>query len=128
MHSSVVIGKLQNAGNLYKDVPRFGEFCSCCYLTPQLQLACSILATWERPYRDFLYTINGLAMKLFYSDEGLGDDRYPLREESIRHIHLSAHIIRWKSERRNVAQHAFFPSTASEEFSFLRSFIIFKEY
>ena len=42
-------------GNLYKAVPRFGEFCSCCCLPLLPQLAGSILATWERPYRDSLY-------------------------------------------------------------------------
>ena len=43
-------------GNLFKAVPRFGELCSCCCLPLLPQLACNILATWERPYRDSLYT------------------------------------------------------------------------
>ena len=34
---------------------RFGELCSCYCLPLLTQLACSILATWERPYIDFLY-------------------------------------------------------------------------
>ena len=34
-------------GNLYKAVPRFGEFCSCCFLPLLPQLACGILATWN---------------------------------------------------------------------------------
>ena len=46
-------------GNLYEAVPRFGEFCSCCCLPLLPQLACSILATWERPYRDSLYSYCG---------------------------------------------------------------------
>ena len=41
-------------GNLYKVVLRFGEFCSCCSLRVLPKFACSILATWERPYRDSL--------------------------------------------------------------------------
>ena len=42
-------------GNLYKAVPRFGEFCLCCCLPLLPQLASSILAIWEQPYRDALY-------------------------------------------------------------------------
>ena len=42
-------------GNLYNALPRFGEFCSCCCLPLLPQLAFSLLATWERPYRDSLY-------------------------------------------------------------------------
>ena len=37
----------RHSRNLYKAVPRFGEFCSCCCLPLLPQLACSILATWE---------------------------------------------------------------------------------
>ena len=44
----------------YKAVPRFGEFCSCCCLPLLPQLARSILATWERPYRDSLYMGSGI--------------------------------------------------------------------
>ena len=38
-------------------VPRFGEFCFCCCLPLLPQLACSIPATWEQPYRDSLYAV-----------------------------------------------------------------------
>ena len=40
----------ETTGNLVKAIPRFGEFCSCCCSPLLPQLACSILATWERPY------------------------------------------------------------------------------
>ena len=40
---------------LYKEGPRFGEFCSCCCLPLLPQLACSILATWGPPYTGSLY-------------------------------------------------------------------------
>ena len=54
-------------GNLYKAVPRFGEFCACCCLLLLSQLVCSILATWERPYRDSLYTSDfGVNRALWY--------------------------------------------------------------
>ena len=36
----------------YRTVPRSGELCYCCCLPLLPQLTCSILATWERPYRD----------------------------------------------------------------------------
>ena len=52
-----IIGfKMQiSTGLQYKAVPGFGEFCSS-YCLPLLpQLACSILATWERPYSGALY-------------------------------------------------------------------------
>ena len=41
------------------------------------------------------------AYKMFYSKGCLGADRSatPRSRESMRHIHLAAHIIRWKSER-----------------------------
>ena len=45
---------LNSTGNLYKAVPRFGEFCSWCCLPLLTQVDCSILATWEWPYRDSL--------------------------------------------------------------------------
>ena len=45
-------------GYLSKAVKRFGEFCSCCCIPLLPQLACSILATWERPYGDSLYFQN----------------------------------------------------------------------
>ena len=50
-----VIGK--NCTELdYEAIPRFGEFCSCCCLPLMPQLACSILATWQRPLRGALYS------------------------------------------------------------------------
>ena len=41
----------------YKAVTRFDEFCSCCCLPLQPQLACSTLTTWERPYSEALYLL-----------------------------------------------------------------------
>ena len=41
----------------FKAVPRFSEFCYCCCVPLLPQLACSILATWERPYSEALYTV-----------------------------------------------------------------------
>ena len=44
-----------HTGLHYGAVPRFGGFSSCCCCLPLLpQLACSILATWERPYSEAL--------------------------------------------------------------------------
>ena len=45
----------RTTGLQYKLGPRFGVFCSCCCLPLLPELAGSILATWERPYRDSLY-------------------------------------------------------------------------
>ena len=44
-------------GNLYKTVPKFDEFCRCCCLPLLPQLACTILATLERPSSPALYDI-----------------------------------------------------------------------
>ena len=44
-------------------VPRFGEFCFCCCLPLMPQLACSILATWERPYNRALYSCGSNEIK-----------------------------------------------------------------
>ena len=45
----------QYTGSLYKAIPRFGEFWSCCCLPLLPQIACSIPATWKQPYIDSLY-------------------------------------------------------------------------
>ena len=42
-------------GFTIRAVPGLGEFFSCCCLPLVPQLACSILATWERPYSEALY-------------------------------------------------------------------------
>ena len=41
----------------WRTVPRFGQFCSCCCLPLLPQLACNILATWERLFSRSLYKI-----------------------------------------------------------------------
>ena len=46
----------KSTGLDYKAVPRLGQLCSCCCLPILPQLACSILATWGRPYTVPLYT------------------------------------------------------------------------
>ena len=60
----------RNTENLYKAVPRFGEFCSCFCFPLLPKHACSILATWEWPYRDSLYKPRlGLQTCLLYIAE-----------------------------------------------------------
>ena len=39
----------------WRAVPRFGKYSSCCCLPLLPQFACSILATWERPFGRALY-------------------------------------------------------------------------
>ena len=47
----------------------FGEFCSCCCLPLLPQLACSILATWERPYNEAQYDLQARSIYLIDKPE-----------------------------------------------------------
>ena len=48
---------LYSTGNLYKAVPRFGEFCFCFCLPLLPQLVCSILTTMYKDFFRALYNI-----------------------------------------------------------------------
>ena len=63
-----------STGNLYKAVPRFGEFWSCCCLPLLHQLACNILATWERPYTASLYIPDPPHGHPLVEEAGVADD------------------------------------------------------
>ena len=69
---------LNNTGAGKIVVPRFGEFCFCCYLPLLPQLACSILATWGPQFCRPLYCIT--YRRIVVSEEGYGGERRDLRE------------------------------------------------
>ena len=75
-----------STGNLYKAVPRFGEFCFCCCSPLLPQLACSILATWEQPNRDSLYCRQEVG--------ALYSEKFPLTFTLSTSTHSHSHIIK----------------------------------